>query len=163
KKYTGKYVAYGAGAGLLLGSLLGKSGLGGLLGAGAGYVLGRQKDQQQNRNIVLREGLQFGVRLDKDTQIEQELAQSDEPDQPGKATRPNGGGPPTPPRLPDSGSPGPAAPGGESPGAAPGGDRSTSAPPPRPAGHEPDDEDRAARPPSPRPGRADGDVAGSRV
>src|SRR5262249_8183676 len=46
KNNTGKYVAIGAAGGLLVGSLLGKNVVGGLLGAGAGYLLGRDKDKK---------------------------------------------------------------------------------------------------------------------
>jgi hypothetical protein len=66
KKNTGKYIAYGAAGGLLIGSLLGKNVVGGLLGAGAGYLLGRKKDKQAaQRDVVLREGTKMGVRLDR--------------------------------------------------------------------------------------------------
>jgi hypothetical protein len=66
KKNTGKYVAIGAAGGLLVGSLLGKNVVGGLLGAGAGYLLGREKDKKaEHRNVVLKEGTKIGVRLDR--------------------------------------------------------------------------------------------------
>jgi hypothetical protein len=66
KKNTGKYIAYGAAGGLLIGSLLGKNVVGGLLGAGAGYLLGKNKDKKAaQRDIVLKEGTKMGVRLDR--------------------------------------------------------------------------------------------------
>jgi hypothetical protein len=60
---TGKYIAYGAGGGLLIGSLLGKNVVGGLLGAGAGYLFG--KHNTAHRDVVLQEGKELGVRLDQ--------------------------------------------------------------------------------------------------
>jgi hypothetical protein len=60
---TGKYIAYGAAGGLLIGSLLGKNVVGGLLGAGAGYLLGKNKSA--HRDVVLKEGKELGVRLDQ--------------------------------------------------------------------------------------------------
>jgi hypothetical protein len=66
KNNTGKYVAYGAAGGLLIGSLLGKNVVGGLLGAGAGYLLGKNKDKKaEHRDVVLKEGQKLGVRLDR--------------------------------------------------------------------------------------------------
>jgi len=66
KNNTGKYIAYGAAGGLLIGSLLGKNVVGGLLGAGAGYLLGKNKDKKaENRNVVLKDGTKLGVRLDQ--------------------------------------------------------------------------------------------------
>lgn len=65
-KNTGKYVAIGAAGGLLIGSLLGKNVVGGLLGAGAGYLLGKKQDQKaEHRDVVLKEGTELGVRLDQ--------------------------------------------------------------------------------------------------
>jgi hypothetical protein len=65
-KNTGKYVAYGAAGGLLIGSILGKNVVGGLLGAGAGYLIGKNKDKQaEHREIRLKEGTKLGVRLDQ--------------------------------------------------------------------------------------------------
>jgi hypothetical protein len=71
KKQTGKYMAFGAGAGLLLGSLLGSNVIGGILGAGAGYVLGSKKSKNKNQNLVLKEGQELGIRLDKEAQVQQ--------------------------------------------------------------------------------------------
>jgi hypothetical protein len=66
KSSTGKYIAYGAAGGLLIGSLLGKNVVGGLLGAGAGYLLGKNKDKKaRSRDVVLQDGTQMGVRLDR--------------------------------------------------------------------------------------------------
>jgi hypothetical protein len=63
---TGKYVAIGAAGGLIVGSLFGKNVVGGLLGAGAGYLLGKNKDKKTTtRNVVIREGTSLGVRLDR--------------------------------------------------------------------------------------------------
>lgn len=65
-KNTGKYIAYGAAGGLLIGSLLGKNVVGGLLGAGAGYLLGKNKDKKaEHRDVTLKEGTSLGVRLDR--------------------------------------------------------------------------------------------------
>lgn len=73
---TGRYAAYGAGAGLLIGVLspnnttkgnLTKSILGGLLGAGAG-----QFEKSRNNgasNVRLKQGEKVGVRLDEDVTI----------------------------------------------------------------------------------------------
>jgi hypothetical protein len=66
KKNTGKYVAIGAAGGLIVGSLFGKNVVGGLLGAGAGYLLGKKQDKKgTSRNVVLKAGTQMGVRLDR--------------------------------------------------------------------------------------------------
>jgi hypothetical protein len=65
-KNTGKYVAYGAAGGLLIGSMMGKNVVGALVGAGAGYLLGQKKDKQAaNREVVLKRGTELGVRLDR--------------------------------------------------------------------------------------------------
>jgi hypothetical protein len=64
KKNTTKYVGYGAAGGLLLGSLLGSNVKGGLLGGAAGYLLGRNK-KARSRDVVLKEGMTLGVRLDQ--------------------------------------------------------------------------------------------------
>jgi hypothetical protein len=150
KKYTGKYMVYGAGVGLLLGSMLGKRGFGGIVGTVAGFLLGQQKDK--NRNIVLREGLAFGVRLDREAQIRQEVARAEEPDDDGKLATAEPGGSPSIPPLPDLGPSAPGATGGETPGAAPPGDRSTATTPSRPAG-----------PPLPGAGPATANAKSSRV
>jgi hypothetical protein len=40
--------------------------VGGLLGAGAGYLLGRNKHKRaENRDVVLRDGTELGLRLDQ--------------------------------------------------------------------------------------------------
>ena len=66
KNNTGKYVAIGAAGGLLIGSLLGKNVVGGILGAGAGYLLGKKQDKKaEHRDVVLKEGTELGVRLDR--------------------------------------------------------------------------------------------------
>jgi hypothetical protein len=51
--------------GLLIGSLLGSNVVGGLLGAGAGYLLGNKHKKAENRDVVLRDGTELGVRLDQ--------------------------------------------------------------------------------------------------
>jgi hypothetical protein len=62
----GKYIGYGAAGGLLVGSLLGKNVVGGLLGAGAGYLLGKHHQKEaEYRNVVLKQGTELGVRLDQ--------------------------------------------------------------------------------------------------
>jgi len=67
---TGKYVAIGAAGGLIVGSLFGKNVIGGLLGAGAGYVLGKNKDKKTTtRNVVIKEGTPLGVRLDRSVTV----------------------------------------------------------------------------------------------
>jgi len=67
---TGKYVAIGAAGGLIVGSLFGKNVIGGLLGAGAGYVLGKNKDKKTtSRNVVIKEGTPLGVRLDRSVTV----------------------------------------------------------------------------------------------
>jgi hypothetical protein len=66
KNNTGKYVAIGAAGGLLIGSILGKNVVGGLLGAGAGYLLGKKQDKKaEHRDVLLKEGTELGVRLDR--------------------------------------------------------------------------------------------------
>jgi len=65
KKNTGKYVGIGAAGGLLIGSLLGKNVVGAVLGAGAGYLLGHKKDKAAGREVVLKQGTEMGVRLDR--------------------------------------------------------------------------------------------------
>jgi hypothetical protein len=62
---TGKYIGYGAAGGLLIGSLLGSNVVGGLLGAGAGYLLGNKHKKAENRDVVLRDGTELGLRLDQ--------------------------------------------------------------------------------------------------
>ena len=66
KSNSGKYIAYGAGGGLLIGSLVGRNVVGGLLGAGAGYLLGKHHEKQaERRDVVLKQGTEMGVRLDQ--------------------------------------------------------------------------------------------------
>jgi hypothetical protein len=66
KGNTDKYIGYGAAGGLLIGSLLGKNVVGGMLGAGAGYLFGKhQAKEAEHRDVVLKEGTELGVRLDR--------------------------------------------------------------------------------------------------
>jgi hypothetical protein len=66
KNNVSKDVAIGAAGGLLIGSLLGKNVVGGILGAGAGYLLGKKQDKKaEHRDVVLKEGTELGVRLDR--------------------------------------------------------------------------------------------------
>jgi len=67
KKNRTKFIAYGAGAGFLISTLTGGGALkGGLLGAAAGYLYGRfSKDKANGREVVLKPGTEFGVRLDQ--------------------------------------------------------------------------------------------------
>jgi hypothetical protein len=61
-----KFIAYGAGAGLLIGSLLGSNVKGGLAGAAAGYLYGQfHKNKSNGHEVVLKPGTEFGVRLDQ--------------------------------------------------------------------------------------------------
>jgi hypothetical protein len=64
-----KFLGYGAGAGALIGILAGENLLkGALLGAAGGYLYGQlNKDKNQGRyvNVDLKEGSEFGVRLDQ--------------------------------------------------------------------------------------------------
>ncbi len=64
-----KFIAYGAGAGFLIGSLTGSNIKGGLLGAAAGYLYGqfgnKDKGKSNGREVVLKPGTEFGVRLDR--------------------------------------------------------------------------------------------------
>ena len=61
-----KFIAYGAGAGFLIGSVLGSNIKGGLLGAAAGYLYGQsQKSKGNGHDVVLKPGTEFGVRLDQ--------------------------------------------------------------------------------------------------
>jgi hypothetical protein len=66
KSDNSKFIAYGAGAGLIIGSLLGENITGALLGAAAGYLYGQQQRKRADgREVVVREGTEFGVRLDE--------------------------------------------------------------------------------------------------
>ena len=50
----------------IIGSVLGKNVAGGLLGATAGYLIGKNKDKKrEQRDVVLKEGTELGVRLDR--------------------------------------------------------------------------------------------------
>jgi hypothetical protein len=70
KNNTGKYIAIGAAGGLLIGSVLGKNVVGGLLGATAGYLIGKNKDKKRDqRDVVLKEGTEIGVRLDRSVAV----------------------------------------------------------------------------------------------
>ena len=60
-----KFIAYGAGAGFVIGSLLGKNVVGGLLGAAAGYLYGQHQNKGNGHEVVLKPGTEFGVRLDQ--------------------------------------------------------------------------------------------------
>jgi hypothetical protein len=62
-----RYLGYGAAGGLAIGSLVGKNVVGGLLGAGAGFLFGKHKEKkaEERRNVVLKEGTEMGVRLDQ--------------------------------------------------------------------------------------------------
>jgi len=65
-----KFIAYGAGAGFVIGSLLGSNIKGGLLGAAAGYLYGQsQKDKGNGHEVVLKPGTEFGVRLDQNLAV----------------------------------------------------------------------------------------------
>jgi len=65
-KNQSRFIAYGAGAGFLIGSLLGENVAGTLLGAAAGYLYGQQQKSKANgREVVVRQGTEFGVRLDQ--------------------------------------------------------------------------------------------------
>ena len=62
-----KFIAYGAGAGFLISTLTGGGSLkGALLGAAAGYLYGQfSKSKANGREVVLKPGTEFGVRLDQ--------------------------------------------------------------------------------------------------
>ena len=62
-----KFIAYGAGAGFLISTLTGGGALkGGLIGAAAGYLYGAlDKKKANGREVVLKPGTEFGVRLDQ--------------------------------------------------------------------------------------------------
>ncbi len=60
-----KFIGYGALGGVLLGKVLGTSTIKGvLLGAAAGYLYG-QTQKARNRDVDLKEGTEFGVRLNR--------------------------------------------------------------------------------------------------
>lgn len=61
------YAGYGAGAGLLVGLLTKKPLEGAVLGGVLGYLFGEvQRNQQRAADVRLKEGTEFGVRLDQD-------------------------------------------------------------------------------------------------
>jgi hypothetical protein len=62
-----KFIAYGAGAGFLISTLTGGGSLkGALLGAAAGYLYGQfSKSKANGREVLLKPGTEFGVRLDQ--------------------------------------------------------------------------------------------------
>jgi hypothetical protein len=60
-----KFIGYGALGGVLLGKLLHTSTIQGvLLGAAAGYLYGQTR-KSKNRDVELKEGAEFGVRLNR--------------------------------------------------------------------------------------------------
>jgi len=62
-----KFIAIGAGAGLLIGKLLDNTLLGGLLGAAGGYFYNEsQKKDAKPQDVTVAQGTEFGVRLDSD-------------------------------------------------------------------------------------------------
>jgi hypothetical protein len=67
KKNRTKFIAYGAGAGFLISTLTGGGSLkGALIGAAGGLLLGElSKSKANGREVVLRPGTEFGVRLDQ--------------------------------------------------------------------------------------------------
>jgi hypothetical protein len=68
RKATSKFVAYGAGGGLLIGQLLGKKPLlGAILGAAGGYLYGKkQAEPAYGRDAVVPAGTKFGVMLEQE-------------------------------------------------------------------------------------------------
>ena len=62
-----KFIAYGAGAGFLISALTGGGSLkGALIGALGGFLYGEAtKDKVNGREVVLKPGTEFGVRLDQ--------------------------------------------------------------------------------------------------
>lgn len=61
------YAGYGAGAGLLVGLLTKKPLEGAVLGGVLGYLFGEvERSQNRPADVTLKEGTEFGVRLDKD-------------------------------------------------------------------------------------------------
>jgi hypothetical protein len=62
-----KFVGYGAAGGLVLGRVLGTSSVkGALLGAAAGYLYGQsQKKKSEYRDVDMKQGAEFGVRLNR--------------------------------------------------------------------------------------------------
>jgi hypothetical protein len=63
---TGKDTAIGAAGGLGIGSLLEKNVVGGLPGAGAGYLIGHHQDKKATqRDVVVKQGTELGIRLDQ--------------------------------------------------------------------------------------------------
>jgi hypothetical protein len=71
RKNNLKFAAIGAGAGLVLGQVIGKKPLiGTILGAAAGYLYGkRQQQPAAGRNVVVSAGTQFGILLAEDITI----------------------------------------------------------------------------------------------
>ena len=71
RKTAGKFIAVGAGAGLLIGQLIGKKPLiGTILGAAAGYIYGnKQAKLAVGKDVSVAEGTPFGVLLSQDVTI----------------------------------------------------------------------------------------------
>jgi hypothetical protein len=66
RKTNWKFIAYGAGAGLILGEILAdKATLGAILGAAAGYLYGKRQDVAVGKNVVVPAGTSFGVLLEQ--------------------------------------------------------------------------------------------------
>ena len=60
-------IGVGTGAGLIIGKLVHETIIGGLLGAAAGWVYGElTKDKARPADVVVKEGTQFGVRIDRE-------------------------------------------------------------------------------------------------
>jgi len=68
RKASSKFIAYGAGAGLLIGQLSGKHAfLGAILGAAGGYLYGQKHpDVAYGRDAVVPAGTKFGVLLEQE-------------------------------------------------------------------------------------------------
>jgi hypothetical protein len=60
-----KFIAYGAGAGLVIGALTKHTLEGTLLGAAAGYIYSRSRKESAT-DVTVKSGMEFGVRLDRE-------------------------------------------------------------------------------------------------
>ncbi|MCE5197506.1 MAG: copper amine oxidase N-terminal domain-containing protein [Armatimonadota bacterium] len=70
RNQTNRFIAYGAGLGLIIGSIAGSNVYGALLGAAAGWLYGRYATgQAAGRDVVVSPGTQFGIMLNNPVRL----------------------------------------------------------------------------------------------